>query len=269
MCMKHFSTKGPVSGYKVMTRKRAAAGCTSYTRKSDREISLFGPKDPRTPLPGNVGTERALYPEPVIPELSVDFLNPLYEDPDVITSELNVERQSRIADQVVSPFCGGQISEIEAKMMRAEELFECSAHQCPELLAADVRELFPGRSFTARSSVICISLRNSDDNYLLKEEIMDHFIHLSQSIVNKLQENGYWADFIDPFVRGVSDEICLRASFFETDLRYRTLGLELMKMGSCVVVKHHKWGSKQYVGSVFTSAPYYSPEVREVIRKSL
>ena len=271
VCGRHFSTKGPLSGDGVPAgRKRTAAGYTAILRKSDREISLFGPKDPRTPFPGNVGMERALYPEEdTAPELSTDFLNPLYEDPDVITSELNVERQSRIADQFVFPPYNGDLSDMESKLMRTNDIFECVSYPCPDLLAADVRELFPGGIFQPRVSVITISLRKTlsdSEDELMREEIMENFVFLAQLMVNKLQEHGYYADFMDPLIgRPMSGSVC-RSSFLELDTRYRKLGFELTKVGNCRVLRHHVWGEHHYVGSVFTNAAHNCPEVLEWTR---
>jgi hypothetical protein len=271
-CGRHYSTKGPAagSGFPAAGRKRSAAGYATIIRKRDREISLFGPKDPRTPFPGNLGPESALYPEEEEqPELNTDFLNPLYEDPDVITSELNVERQTRIADQFVFPPFTGDLNDTESKLMRANEIFECISHPCPDLLVSDVRELFPSRNFGHRVTVITISLRDhpsDSENALMREEIMDHFVFLAQIIVNKLHEHGYNADFMDPLVgRPMSSGLC-RSSFLELELRYRKLGFQLMRVGSCRILRHHVWGSHQYVGSVFTNAAHNSPEVQEVMR---
>lgn len=269
-CGRRFSTKGPITGDGIPAgRKRTESGYTAILRKSDREISLFGPKDPRTPFPGNVGMESAMYPEEeeALPELNTDFLNPLYEDPDVITSELNVERQSRIADQFVFPPYAGDLSDSESKLTRTNEIFECVSYPCPDLLAADVRELFPGRNFGSRVSVITISLRDTpsqSEEGLMREEVMDNFVFLAQLIVNKLHEQGYNADFIDPLIgRPMSGGVC-RSSFLELDTRYRKLGFHLTKVGSCRILRHHVWGSQHYVGSVFTNAAHNSPEVREL-----
>lgn len=269
VCSRHFSTKGPVSGNGVPAgRKRTTTGYATIVRRNDREISLFGPKDPRTPFPGNVGLESAMYPEEEpLPELNTDFLNPLYEDPDVITSELNMERQSRIADQFVFPPFAGELNDTESKLMRANDLFDCISHPCPDLLAADVRELFPGRNFGPRVSVITISLRepqSDSGDALMREEIMENFVFLAQFVVNKLLDHGYCADFVDPLIgRPMSSGMC-RSSFLELDTRYRKQGFQLMKVGSCRVLRHHVWGSQRYVGSVFTNAAHNSPEVLEL-----
>lgn len=198
------------------------------------------------------------------PELNMDFLNPLFEDPDVITSELNVERQSRIADQFVFSPYSSELNDMELRLMRANDLFDCMPYPCPELLAADVRELFPSRHFGSRITVITVSLRKSlsqQPDTLIREEVLENFVFMAQTIVNKLLDQGYHAEFVDPIIGRPLSSGCSRASVLELESRYRRLGLELTKVGSCRMVRHHDWGCSQYVGSVFTNAPHNSPEL--------
>ena len=53
-------------------------------------------------------------------------------------------------------------------------------------------------------------------------------------------------------------------SMFEIDERYRHFGFEIEDLGCCKVIKHHKWGSKSFVGCVFTNAPVDSSILLEL-----
>jgi hypothetical protein len=243
-----------------------------------REISLFGPKDPRTPLPGNLGLETALNPPLVLAELSLDFLNPTYEDPDVITQELPIERQTRILDQVIlnhSNLVSAETMEeldIETRILRSQEKFQVLAHSCPELLLYDFKELFPGKSLGSRITVLTICQKTLNDmkswNPLMekeREELMEHFVSLATGIITKLQDHGFWADFIDPFSGRPMNSAYTHATFWETDERYRRLGFEIEDIGCCRVLRHHVWGTKAFVGSIFTNAPLNSPEISDLV----
>jgi len=271
---------GPVDGGADSTSKRKSSRVTGSTplsplvSRGGREISLLGPKDPRTPLPGNIGVDMALDPPEPLPELSLDFLNPSYEDPDVITQELAIERQSRILDQAMfntsSLTYSASIEEldVETRVFKSQDVFDVKAHLCPDLLLADFKELFPGKSLGSKVTVLTIS-RKTHDKSLLEgkdgQDLMDQFISLATSMVNKLQDNGFWADFIDPFSGRTLQDMFNHATFFETEGRYRRLGFEIEQFGSCRLLHHHKWGSRPYVGSVFTTAPVFSQEVTDLV----
>lgn len=251
-----------------------------------REIHLFGPEDQRTPLPGNIGLQESLdknrrESSPFRPLGSIlpNFLNPKREQPDVVTSELNHERQGRVVEQLVTPTNAIMESltseeEMERRILEAMENVEVVAYACPQLLIKDFRELFPHRSFS-NSRLTVLTLCQKSDNDMTswteemgaeRERLMSTFISLAQAIVSRLQESGFWADFIDPFSGRPMLSPFTPATFFETDERYRKLGFELEDVGCCRVIRHHTWGTKSFVGSIFTNAPLQSLEVQEIVR---
>ena len=99
-----------------------------------------------------------------------------------------------------------------------------------------------------------------------REELMEQFIELSQEIVNKLNQAGYWADFIDPFSCRPFHGKYSNAVLYETDERFRQFGFEIEDLGCCKVTRHHRWGSRSFVGSLFTNAPINSVELNNVLK---
>ncbi|KAI1278036.1 Cobalamin trafficking protein CblD [Halotydeus destructor] len=244
----------------------------------EREISLFGPKDLRAPLPGNLG----LFPQSyrldtssrhVIDDNQFDRVsfNP-FDNSDVLSYELLADRQVRIIDQILYPQYEEMEQDDEDKR-RPNEVLECFAHQCPELLTKDFQELFPARKLGKNVTVVTISQKCKSDMSvwsqemeLEREELMEHFIQMAKDIVGRFNDAGYWADFVDPFsgrpVRGSYTP----ATLFETDERYRNFGFDIEDLGCCKVIRHHAWGTRAFVGSLFTNAPVDSREVQEVLR---
>lgn len=53
-------------------------------------------------------------------------------------------------------------------------------------------------------------------------------------------------------------------TMFEVDERYRHFGFEIEDLGCCKVIKHHRWGTKTFVGCVFTTAPSTTPVLLEL-----
>lgn len=244
----------------------------------DREISLFGPKDHRAPLPGNVG----LFPQqnnksnqPQTQTLAADCFTTVSRtrpvpEGDVVHCELNVDRQVRILDQLLYP---AQFEEESEDKMKSQDVLECVAHECPDLLCRDFQELFPGRTLGRQTTVITVCQKTktnmnawSPDMEIEREELMEHFMEMAQSVTTKLNAAGYWADYVDPFSGRPYLGAYTNATLFETDERYRHFGFDIEDLGCCKIISHHAFGTRAFVGSVFTNAPINSRELREVIR---
>ena len=58
-------------------------------------------------------------------------------------------------------------------------------------------------------------------------------------------------------------------SMFETNERYRHFGFEIDDLGCCKVIRHHLWGTRSYVGCLFTSAPVEHPVILELTLSSM
>lgn len=264
----------------------------------DREISLFGPRDLRAPLPGNVGLFPELRRERVTCTQDLDSINQQSSSGDhffvtrgqegqdkgqrrnarpgqcdLLSAELNADRQARILDQLLYPTVYEETEEDNSfDKMPAKDILECVAHECPELLCKDFQELFPGRNLGRRTTVITVCQKSksdmsawSPDMELEREEMMEHFMEMASSVSQKLNEAGYWADYVDPFSGRPYLGPFTNATFFETDERYRQLGFEIEDLGCCKITRHHAWGTQAFVGSLFTNAPVESTVVRDII----
>lgn len=269
---RQFSSKIPDGIASSGQTSTSSSGYPMSMRPADREINLFGPRDPRTPFPGNVGTATLLYnaSTPKNDHLGMDFLNPMSEEPDVITSETNSERHARVIDHVLYPNENCE----EEKLIEAQEILECVAHSCPQLLCRDFQDLFPGRDLGKNVTVITICQKTKSDQKSWspemddeREELMHHFVTLSQMIVTRLSEAGFWADYIDPFSGRPYISPVTNDTLFETDERYRNFGFEIQDMGCCKIISHHSWGTRAFVGSLFTNAPLDSPELIDVMHR--
>jgi hypothetical protein len=244
------------------------------SRDIEREISLFGPKDYRAPLPGNVGLGPKL--EVRKPEKKVEIeRGDVLANSDILTHELPLDRHVRIVEQVLYPaYEESQEDEMkEDQLRRSAEILECVAHECPELMAKDFQELFPSRHLDRNTTVITICQRSkmdmaswSPEMEQERDELMEHFMQLAQEFTNKLNEAGFWADYIDPYSGRAYNGPYSNATLFETDERYRKLGFEIDDLGCCKVTRHHRWGSKSFVGCLFTNAPIHSTALSDLLR---
>jgi hypothetical protein len=54
------------------------------------------------------------------------------------------------------------------------------------------------------------------------------------------------------------------STLFETDERYTQLGFDIDDLGCCKVLRHRRWGTHAYVGSLFTDAPMDLPAIQQL-----
>ncbi|KAH7964756.1 hypothetical protein HPB49_001185 [Dermacentor silvarum] len=203
------------------------------TIRNGREISLFGPKDLRVPLPGNVGVVPIDFGvTPVAPERPKTC--------DVLSRETNSDRYHNILAQFLSP-PEELLSEAFGGVPGPPTVLECNAQDCPDLLKKDFQDLFPARNiFGDPLTVITLTQKTendmtywSEDVDVEREELTGQFVMTARKICRALQEAGYWADFIDPCSGRPSLGPYTNATLLETDERYRHFGFTIEDLGCC------------------------------------
>uniref|UniRef100_A0A0B7B8R0 Methylmalonic aciduria and homocystinuria type D protein, mitochondrial n=2 Tax=Arion vulgaris TaxID=1028688 RepID=A0A0B7B8R0_9EUPU len=244
----------------------------SQTVWPDNLLGPLGPQDKRFPLPGSIGpcvTSRVLSSE-----INVNILQPSVFDPDSVLPKLSSQQQADIAEQFLD-----SLDEIDVDFMdttisspTASDKMEYRAHSCPTLLRKEFRELFPDRNIMEGDlTVVTISLKTVNDMTLWssevereREEMLEIFIQGSLEICQAFEDSGYWADFIDPGSGKPFKGPHTNFTLFETDERYRKLGFEIQDLGCCKVISHPVWGTRSYIGCLFTSASIDNPLVTNI-----
>lgn len=238
------------------------------------EVSLFGPKDQRLPLPGNVG----ISPSELRPEFSyrapMDQTNRHLTELDMYKVDLTEDRQRRVYSKLVNETQAPFDPSSTDALLQSGPGVDCRAQECPLLVKADFQELFPHLEILSQPlTVITVARRTEHDSALWNEEmgaereqLTDNFVAKAKQVVRQLQAAGYWADFIDPasgkpYLNGELSD----ATLFETDHRYRHLGFTIDDLGCCKVITHHEWGRNAFIGCMFTNAPVDSAEVQSLL----
>lgn len=153
---------------------------------------------------------------------------------------------------------------------------ECVAQDCPSVLRKDFQDLFPDRNLSKDNfTIITLSQKTENDmtawNDAVEEErelLLKNFIEGAKDICQSLCQAGYWADFVDPSSGVPYFGSHTNATLFETDESYRKLGFGIEDLGCCKVISHHLWGTRAYVGSLFTNAPMDAPMIQQITQKA-
>jgi len=155
------------------------------------------------------------------------------------------------------------------------EWFEIAAVDCPRLLRKDLKELFPGQKMGDRVSVVNVSQRAERDMSVWdaameaeRDQLIMKFVDAACAMCSWLKQQGYWADFIDPNSGRPFLGNFTNSTMFETDERYRELGFQIEDLGCCKVIKHAKWDTKAFIGTIFTDAPLNSEVIRQIVDES-
>ncbi|KAJ3592375.1 hypothetical protein NHX12_007502 [Muraenolepis orangiensis] len=240
---------------------RAFSGAMPRTVWPDESMGPFGPQDQRFQLPGIAGFDCHL-------EGTTGQKKPPVRaaDHDILSEPSNGERHEFIMAQFVGDFCGNENSASPQMVNRAEQYFdnsnvECAIQSCPNLLKKDFQSMFP-EAPSRGMMVVTVTQKTKNDMTSWceqvdeeREQMLDKFIAGAKEICYALQTAGFWADFIDPSSGLAFFGSYTNNTLFETDERYRYLGFQIEDLGCCKVIRHARWGSHVFVGTVFTDAP--------------
>ncbi|XP_071768530.1 metabolism of cobalamin associated Db [Centroberyx gerrardi] len=229
----------------------------------DETMGPFGPQDQRFQLPGNVGFDSHLEGTAVQKKSSSHRIIP-----DVLSAPSSSERHEFILAQFIGEFHEKEPASPQ-NVNRAEHYFdnsnvECAIQCCPELLKKDFQSMFPEAPSTGMM-VVTVTQKTQNDMTSWcdevdkeREQMLDKFVAGAKEICYALQQDGFWADFIDPSSGLAFFGSYTNNTLFETDERYRHLGFQIEDLGCCKVIRHALWGTHVFVGTVFTNAPLNS-----------
>ncbi|XP_033762301.1 methylmalonic aciduria and homocystinuria type D protein, mitochondrial-like [Pecten maximus] len=226
------------------------------------DLGPFGPQNKRFPLPGSIGPKFEKSPQPVVSRSTpeVDVVKPFLENQPEY-------RYCNVLEQMVlSQEEDGFMTE-DSHIPLPSDRLEYIAQECPDIMKVDFKNLFPGRDImNGTLTLVTISQRTDNDMSMWntdvdeeREALLAAFIQGAKEICEALESGGYWADFIDPSCGKPFLGPHTNATLFETDEAYRKLGFEIEDLGCCKVIRHHLWGTKCYVGCLFTNAPLSHP----------
>ena len=86
------------------------------------------------------------------------------------------------------------------------------------------------------------------------------------NFLNRLKNDGYWADFIDPSAGVPYFGQHTNTTMFETDEKYRLLGFRIEDLGCCKVICHKEFGRRVFVGTIVTSVPTSTGVIQELFK---
>lgn len=256
----------------LSTKENTREDKVSRKKCQEREICLFGPKDVRAPLPGNIGVITSTLFENN-DKLMISS-NSNKKECDIFSTELPFDRYKSVLSQFLSTE-DSETTNRQLNIFLPTDVLECVVQECPKLLCKDFADLFPGRDIDKEKlTVITLCQKTkqdmsawSEEVELEREELIGYFIKAAEDICAKLNDVGYWADFIDPSSGRPYLGPYTNATMFETDERYRNFGFVIEDLGCCKVLSHHLWGTHAFVGSLFTNAPLNSPEIQEIVER--
>lgn len=158
----------------------------------------------------------------------------------------------------------------------AKPQFELKAYQCPKSLMNDFQNYFRLYSISETPlTIITVSFKTENDMATWnnkvdneREFITQLFVDTASNLCKSFEEQGFWADFVDPSSGNLAKSPYTHVTFYETDERYRHLGFEIIDHGCCKVISHHKWGTKTYVGCLITNASLNGKFVKDTIKKN-
>jgi hypothetical protein len=166
---------------------------------------------------------------------------------------------------------------IKIEVMKADRAMELKAVPCPKTLKKDLKNLFLDIEIEKTKNITVLNLTQksvtdmsawSPEMEAEREALTKDFINVAIAVCHDLQKIGngmYWADFIEPASGRPYFGKYTNACLFETDDKYRDLGFKIEDLGCCKVIKHVKWSTNAFVGSIFTDASIDSAEVKTIL----
>lgn len=235
----------------------------------DEQMGPLNVPDLRFALPGNIGAIKTSQ-EQTDAELKSDIL-----------PEDNQQRHLTVISQLIAESDYLDLEDIPSTEMADSMLqkyfdsarVELTIQDCPDMIFKDFASLFPDLPTAGKLTVVTITQRTKNDmsgwSMEVEEErdqLLSDFIVTATEICHLLKAHQYWCDFIDPSSGQPHFGPYTNTTFYETDERYRHLGFQIEDLGCCKVIYHKKWGSKVFVGSIFTTAPKEHSVMKDLLK---
>ena len=146
-------------------------------------------------------------------------------------------------------------------------------NECPKQAKDEVQSLFANKNLPWPMTAVTISLHTKNDMVAWSQAVADErdlltaqFIASAIELCSALHTEGYFADFIDPSSgRPFLSKEYTSSTLFETNPIQRHFGVKIKDLGCCKVVEHAVWGTKVFVGTLFTNAPKDSSIVKQMM----
>lgn len=226
-----------------------------YSRKVSSNDNSYKPVKSRGNIQNEEDTNHLVWRDPSF-ELLTSNEFPLFLRGDIGLAWYDSQTTVKIQYELVME----QVLNNEDKVPNGDIV--CSVQTCPTVLRKTVKELFPYRTLDDTSELCVITIGLKSDIKLMRinkeletEKLAQTFLIAAKNICNKLQNAGYWADFINPFSgRPYFIPTALR-ELYETDEKFRCLDFQIFEIKHCKVILSKQSSQKTFIGSLFTSAP--------------
>ncbi|VDN08813.1 unnamed protein product [Dibothriocephalus latus] len=125
--------------------------------------------------------------------------------------------------------------------------------------------LFPGKNLGKLTAVTLAHRTNcnifdwNEEMAAEREQLAEYFSEAAREMCTYLTNQGYWADYIDPYTSQPALGGTTSDALTETDARLKRLGFLIDDVACCKILRHQRWGHQVYVGVVFTNAPSSLP----------
>jgi len=148
---------------------------------------------------------------------------------------------------------------------------ELRVFPCPKLLKIGMRNVFAGADLALNEMTVLNLTQKSaysalDDSDQERIQLSYTFVEAASAICDGLKSFGHWADFIDPR-SGKPYYTNVQGKLFDSDRRYHHLGFSIDDVGSCGIINSVNWSGTQFVGTIFTDAPYDCQIVKRIVRE--
>lgn len=241
--------------------------------ESKRQNNLLGPSSTQFPFPGDVASSigyNATSGNSQPQSIATEFDDPKEYRTTTVRDLLNEAAESVKRNERYNP--DSAFAEMTNPLT---EQVEVKALDCPRLLRRDMKHLFPNMDFKDQDVTVLNITQKTEHEMSAWSPMMDverlqltsGFIDSATSVCSALQQFGYWADFIDPASGRPYLGNFTNATLFETDERYQQMGFQIEDLGCCKVLRHILWGTKAFVGTIFTNAPLDCEILQDIVAK--